>query len=58
MITHLIIKAERKVEQADCPAGPRLSLAWYIDPVTGKPGAHWVRNAPEPTADKEVMAAA
>jgi hypothetical protein len=26
---------------------PRLSLTWYLDPITGKPAARWVSKAPE-----------
>jgi len=26
---------------------PRLSLTWYLDPITGKPASRWVSKAPK-----------
>jgi len=44
MITRLPTKAERYADQTNsgAPEQPRLSLAWYLDPATGKPAARWV----------------
>ena len=49
MIERLRIEAERCTEQTAQSAAehPRLSLAWYLDPITNKPAAYWVVGTPE-----------
>ena len=53
MIERLADEWKRHPEQADCGATtrPRLSMAWYLDPATGKPAARWVREAPGVSAE-------
>jgi hypothetical protein len=36
----------------------RLSLAWYLDPTTGKPAARWVVGGPDTTVGQELATAA
>jgi hypothetical protein len=54
------IEREQRAERTDLNAAKRsrLSLVWYLDPITGKPAAYWVVDAPETTASQELAAAA
>jgi hypothetical protein len=36
----------------------RLSLAWHLDPITGKPVAQWVLGGPELSSVQELLAVA
>ena len=60
MIERLRIEAERYTEETSQSAAehPRLSLAWYLDPITGKPAAHWVVGSPEEINAQKLAAAA
>ena len=40
------------------PQKPRLSMAWVLDPTTGKPVARWVVEPSEMTWRKSLAAAA
>ena len=53
MIERLADEWERHPEEADRGAAerPRLFMAWYLDPITGKPAARWVREAPRVSAE-------
>lgn len=53
MIERLADEGERDPEQADraAAARPRLVMAWYLDPATGRPAARWVREAPKASAE-------
>jgi hypothetical protein len=59
MIENLPTNAERYAEQADraAPEQSRLSMAWHLDPVTGKPAARWV-SAVEATVAQPLAKAA
>jgi hypothetical protein len=49
VIDRLTLSGQRSAEH-EAPGianQPRLSLAWYLDPITGKPAARWVSKAPE-----------
>jgi hypothetical protein len=54
------IEREKCAGRTDLNAAKRsrLSLNWYLDPVTAKPAARWVLDAPETTANQELAAAA
>ena len=60
MIKHLPSDWECPIDQADRGATerPHLSLAWYLDPVTGKAAARWVHEAPDAIANQELATAA
>jgi hypothetical protein len=57
MIERLMTKA---AEQVDHPATqqPRLSMAWYLDPMTGKPTARWVTEVADGAAARKLPKAA
>jgi len=60
MIKRLTIKAEHHAQKVDDGVAerPRLSMAWYLDPITGKPVARWVREALEVSIAEEWATAA
>jgi hypothetical protein len=60
MIERLRIETERYTEETSQSVAkpPRLSLAWYLDPITGKPVAHWVVGSPEQINAQKLGAAA
>jgi hypothetical protein len=60
MIERLTTQVERYPEQADrCAAEQRhASMVWFLDPMTGKPAAHWVFGVTEATADEQLSTAA
>ena len=60
MIERLTIEGQCYAEQADSSAAeqPRLSLAWYLDPITGKPAARWVLKEQEVLPAQELATAA
>lgn len=60
MIERLRNNGERPTEPTDPGAAtrPRLVLAWYLDPTTGKPTARWVREETPVGPRQKIPAAA
>jgi hypothetical protein len=36
----------------------RLTLTWYLDPITGRPASRWVLKGPEVSPNRELAVAA
>jgi hypothetical protein len=60
MIERLTTEVKRYPEQADRLAAkqPRPCMAWYLDPMTGKPVVRWVFGETEAAADRQLPTAA
>lgn len=60
MIERLKIERQSGAKQAALHVAEqlRLSLAWHLDPITGKPVARWVLRRPEVSSMQELRAVA
>jgi hypothetical protein len=60
MIERLTTEVKRSAEQANCCDAEqlRLSMVWYLNPMTGRLAARWVFAVTEATVVKQLSAAA
>ena len=60
MIERLKIERQSRAKQATPSVAEqsRLSLAWHLHPITGKPMAWWVLRGPEASSMQELRAVA
>lgn len=57
MIERLMTNAAPQAEPI-APEPPRLSLLWYLDPITGKPAPRWVSKVTGASAAEQLAKAA